>query len=44
LFDLSLGKIVWQAKNVPNDCYDLQVKMDDNDGVFLDENTVAVLT
>jgi len=44
ILDLEKLEIIWKAKNVKPDSYDLIVPMDDSDGVFLDDDTIATAT
>lgn len=41
---LKTQSITWKARNVANDIYDLQVKMDDFDGIKLDDYSIGVIT
>ncbi|CAK75966.1 unnamed protein product (macronuclear) [Paramecium tetraurelia] len=44
IFNLKQKKLQWQSRNVKNDELDLQVKMHDYDGLFLDDYSVGVIT
>ncbi|KAM3134286.1 WD repeat-containing protein 74 [Paramecium bursaria] len=44
IYDLKTQSITWKARNVANDIYDLQVKMDDFDGIKLDDYSIGVVT
>lgn len=44
ILNIDEHQVVWQARNLQNDIYDLQVKMNDRDGLFLDDYTIAVIT
>ncbi|CAD8155367.1 unnamed protein product [Paramecium octaurelia] len=44
IFNLQQKKLQWQSRNVKNDELDLQVKMHDYDGLFLDDYSVGVIT
>ena len=44
IISLKTQSIIWKARNVANDIYDLQVKMDDSDGIKLDDYSIGVVT
>ena len=41
-FDYNVSTCTWKGKNVPNDELDLEVPIDDTDGIFTTPNTLAL--